>query len=118
MKSLIILLFATVIASGDAAQKCEEVTDPCTPQLEDAEPNTLGQIAAQCSGDLADVMFSTISVLGSFLGLDPPDTYFNTFFASEREGVSACLVETDKAFLGNYQSINNNINAIAASKKV
>ncbi|CRL07510.1 CLUMA_CG020475, isoform A [Clunio marinus] len=152
MKSLIILLFATVIASGDAAQKCQEVTDPCASvradaapiyenannglkdaeerceaQLEAVEPRPasdgalneeLRTISQQCQADLSNSMQYAATNLGGLVGLDPPESYVGIFLQTEREGMSACLVETDSALLTSYQSIFLSLEAIAESKRL
>ncbi|CRL07497.1 CLUMA_CG020464, isoform B [Clunio marinus] len=130
MKGLTILLFATVIASSDAAQKCEEVTDPCasvraaaapiyenanntyiavqdrcTPQLEAADSSEeLDQIYSQCTGELSDALRNVISALGDLVGINPPENYIK--IAAKHEE-NPCLAETDFKILSNYDIVTH-----------
>ncbi|CRL05369.1 CLUMA_CG018476, isoform A [Clunio marinus] len=59
MKSLTFLLFAAVIASGDAALRCEEVTDPCasiqanTASIYENANNAIKAIKDRCTFEAA-----------------------------------------------------------------
>ncbi|CRL07498.1 CLUMA_CG020464, isoform A [Clunio marinus] len=93
MKGLTILLFATVIASSDAAQKCEEVTDPCASVRADAAPiyenanNVFKEVDDRCTPlfeaveprPASDELTAELSQILLQCSRDMEDDYINAF---------------------------------------